>query len=280
MRLNDEDIAKIIKAVKKEPLTVQAVSQIIGKSWVTTDKYLDYIKDKTGLINIKTFRKGTQAALKIVYYETREAKLGDDIKDNLMQKIQHLTHKNQFDFMDAFQFVDSSKKKSSFEHYSSKASITDQRLFELLDKVQRSLFVFSGNLSFLSLQHNNRSVANVLEELVEKKVFVKILMRVTVSSLSNIKKIEHLLIEHPEFIEIRHRWQPLRGFLMDDNIARFKNEEHLQDYRQGELASNARIFYEVYDKQWITWLERVFWSMYNTSITYNRRIKEIENLIN
>lgn len=68
MKLGQEEINNITSFVKKEPRTINDVAKFIGKSWVTTNKYLEKIKNMTGLICIKTFRKGTQGALKLVYY--------------------------------------------------------------------------------------------------------------------------------------------------------------------------------------------------------------------
>ena len=68
MKLGDQEIQAVVDFVKQEPRTVQEISKLIGKSWVTADSYLKKIKGRTGLIEIKTFRKGSQGALKIVFY--------------------------------------------------------------------------------------------------------------------------------------------------------------------------------------------------------------------
>ena len=98
MVLGDSDIQKITQFVKKEPRTVQEVSKLIKKSWVTADSYLKQIGDSTGLINIKTFRKGTQGALKIVFYNFSEVLQSDDLKEELYRQIKNGRTKNDFDF--------------------------------------------------------------------------------------------------------------------------------------------------------------------------------------
>ena len=53
MGLKQEDIDQIISFVKQEPKTVQDVSKLINRSWVTTNSYLKQIRDNTGLVNIE-----------------------------------------------------------------------------------------------------------------------------------------------------------------------------------------------------------------------------------
>lgn len=277
MRLSEEEINKVIDAVRVQPRTVQEISKILQRSWVTTDKYLGIIKAQTGLINIKTFRAGTQAALKIVYYENKEIYSGDEVKSNLLESIRNSRIKADFDFMDVYQFVNETDKKSSFMYYTDKNPLIDPRLISLLKQANNHVFIFSGNLSFLHVKHLGINVIDVFEDLLERKVFIKILMRINVASISNIKEIEHLLIKYPKLIEIRHRYHPLRGFLVD-GVGRFKNEEHIANYKVGELDRNARIFYEVYG-DWNAWLEKVFWNMFNSSINYQNRVKEIKKVI-
>jgi len=79
-------------------------------------------------------------------------------------------------------------------------------------------------------------------------------------------------------IEIRHAYHPLRGFIIDDRIARFKNEENPETYKPGELPHRTRIFYEIYDTDWITWLQKVFWNQFKIAVDYQARIKELKKI--
>jgi hypothetical protein len=178
--------------------------------------------------------------------------------------------------MEIFQFIDN--KKSEYEHYSKRYMLEDKRFIEVMGSAKKTLFIFSGNLSLLGVYYRDMNVAKLIEELARKKVFIKILTRVNFSSISNINKIKHLIVKYPEHIELRHRYQPLRGFMVDGKIARFKNDENVSDYKEGELSKNTRIFFEIYDKKWLLWLEKVFWSMFNSSISYKSRINEINAL--
>ena len=84
MAVSEEETKAIIDFVKKEPRTVQEVAQQIKRSWVTADSYVQHIKERTGLIDIKTFRAGTQGALKLVYY-IHAAAPTEDTKGKLLQ---------------------------------------------------------------------------------------------------------------------------------------------------------------------------------------------------
>jgi len=45
MPLKEQDTKKIIEFVKKEPRTVQEISKFLKRSWVTTNTYLEQIKN-------------------------------------------------------------------------------------------------------------------------------------------------------------------------------------------------------------------------------------------
>ncbi|MFH1589757.1 MAG: hypothetical protein ABIB43_04290 [archaeon] len=274
--LTQKDIDKIIKFVKQEPCTVQDVSKLIKRSWVTTDSYLKKIQDNTGLISIKTFRKGSQGALKIVYYNQTDMGVGDDLKDELLGRIKVAKRKTDFEFFDIFQLVSDDKKEVFFEEYESESDPYKQDLVSFLRRAQHTLYIFSGNLSFINLVEDKTKMIDVFHELVKRKVVIKILCRVNISSMNNFAKLSTLINKYPEFIEIKHSFQPLRGFVVDDSFARFKSEELLKDYRLGELNKNTRIFYEVYDKDWISWFQKVFWSIYRFSTEYSVRMKQLK----
>ena len=98
------------------------------------------------------------------------------------------------------------------------------------------------------------------------------------ASLLNINKLNKLMIKYQGLIEIKHSYQPLRGLIVDNNIARFKDEEQVQSYKKGELDKNQVIFYETYDEEWILWLQNVFWGMFRNAISAESRINEINQV--
>lgn len=277
--LQQSDIKKILDFVKKEPRTVQDVSKLIKRSWVTTDTYLQRMKNDTGLIDIKTFRKGSQAALKIVFYNYTDTLITDDVKEMIYDQIKSARTKKDFDFMNIFQYVQSNKKKAFIEEYDDEDISKNQKIISFFRQAKQSVQIFSGNLSFINIKEDKISMISLLEELVKRKITVKILCRVNIASISNINKLSKLLTNYSDFIEIRHCYQPLRGFIIDDSITRFKDEEYLQIYKKGELNKNTRIFYEIYDKEWILWLQKVFWNLFRVSLDYKIRLKEIKELI-
>lgn len=276
MALTQKDIDRIIKFVKTEPRTIQDISRLIARSWVTADSYVQQVKERTGMVNIKTFRKGSQGALKLVYYNYAESLTGDDVREELYDHIRGARQKQDFDFFEIFQFVSDKKKKVFYDEYEEDQPSPSQKLVQLLRQTESSLLCFSGNMSFINTREGKTGILDVFEELVKRKVRIKVLCRVNVASLNNISKLSALLKKHPGYIEIRHRYQPLRGFIIDDDIARFKNDETLQNYKEGELNKDMHIFYEIYDGEWISWLQKVFWNLYRPSIDYNTRVKQFE----
>lgn len=270
--LDKKEIEKIIKIVKKEPQTVQDIAKYIKKSWVTTNTYLKKIKEDTGLINIKTFRKGTQGALKIVYYCNTDGESGDELKNELLKQIKHARRKTDFDMFEIVQHIENNKKNIKIEEYD-ETKETTKEIAKILRKAQETVYIFSGNLSFLN---QDQTIPKIIEELIKQKVIIKILCRINIASLNNIAQINHLLKKYPGQIEIKHSFQPLRGFVIDEKIAWFKCEETLKEYKPGELQKNTRIIYEIIDKEWIHWFERVFWNIYRNAIDYQERKKQIE----
>ena len=279
MVLGDSDIQKITQFVKKEPRTVQEVSKLIRKSWVTADSYLKQISDRTGLINIKTFRKGTQGALKIVFYNHSEVLQSDDLKEELYRQIKSGRTKNDFDFMEIFQFIPEKHKKLFLEEYSQENISEEQEIISFFRQAKNQIYCFSGNLSFMNIKENGIPLLDIIEELLQRKVKIYILCRMNIASLSNINKLSALMTKYPNMIEIKHGYQPLRGFIINDKMARFKDEEQLKNYKAGELNKNTRIFYEITDPDWISCLQKVFWNLYRFSIDHKTRLKEMQRFL-
>ena len=278
MVLEESSIQEIIDFVKKEPRTIQEISQLLNKSWVTADTYIRKVKEKTGLIDIKTFRKGTQGALKLVYYASPDLIVMDDVKKKLYYQIINNRKKEDFDFLEVFQFIPDQHKISFLEEYADSQISIKQNFFAFLKQAKQQIYVFSGNLSFINMEENGVRFMEVLEELLSRKVILKILCRVNIASVKNISAINHLIQKYPHQIEIKHCFHPLRGFIIDDNLMRFKSEEHLNMYKAGELEKNLRVFYEISDHDWINWLQNIFWKLFRTSIDYQTRLKEIERV--
>jgi hypothetical protein len=81
-----------------------------------------------------------------------------------------------------------------------------------------------------------------------------------------------------DVIEVRHAEQPLRGEIIDNKVVRLREEWEERRYKSGELDYNLAVFYEIYDKEWIEWLQKVFWHIFNASVPAESRIKELEKI--
>lgn len=278
MVLQDKDSKAILSFVKKEPRTIQDIARLLQKSWLTADSYVKQVKERTGLIDIKTFRAGSQGALKLVYYTTPDTLHTNDLREELYSKIKNSRFKGDFDVMELFQFIPGEKKRSFLEVYDQQEVSKNQDIVSLFRGAQRQIFCFSGNLSFINITENQLPLLELIEELLQRKVAFKMLSRINISSMNNLKKLTHLMEKYPGLMEMGHCYQPLRGFIIDDKVARFKSEEEFSAYKSGELPQNTRIFYEIYDPEWIAWLQKVFWNLFRYSIDYSGRLKELKNI--
>jgi predicted transcriptional regulator len=278
MSLTEKDIQLVTDFVKREPRTVQEISKLIKRSWVTTDSYLKQMAERTGMISIKTFRKGSQGALKVVYYNYSESLMGDSLKENLYHMIRQGRRKSDFDFMDVFQYVEEKKKRHIVTMFEDGKIAPSENLTIFFRQAASKILIFSGNLSFINVTDRKLKLVDLIEETVKRGVVIKILCRVNIATMSNIMRLQAIMEKYPGMIEVRHGYQPLRGFVFDDKVARFKNVEESQLYEEGELEKNTAIFYEIYDPEWVNWLEKIFWSFFRTSIDYDSRLKEIRKI--
>lgn len=277
MKLSETEIKGVIDFVKKEPRTIQEVSKLINKSWITTETYLKEIKSKTGAIDIKAFRQGSKSGLKIVYYNHKESASTDQVKEELYKKIKNGREKTDFDFMDIFQFIPSKKSKISAKKEESFSETKE--IIQLFKQAEDHIYCFSGNMSFINLEFNKFKILDLIEDALKRKVYIKILCRVNLASVQNLNKLSKLLTNYSEFLEIRHSYHPLRGFILDGKLARFKNVEKASKYRGKELTENLLILYEVYDESWIIWLEKVFWNIFRTAGDYKTRLTALKKMI-
>lgn len=277
MVLTKKERKKILEFVKKEPRTIQDIAKLVDKSWVTADSYVKKIKDDTGLINIKKFRGGTRGALKIVYWNYTERVQNTSLMKNLFEKIKSGRRKRDFSPFDIYQFVKKEKKKAFIEKYDDPLISKKQDIINFLRQAEKTLYCFSGNLTWTNMTENGKKVTEAIEYLCKNDVTIKILSRVDFTSLKSIdriKKIEKDLSK--DLIEIRHCEQPLRGFIVDDKVLRLKEVEKADFYKKGEIKEDFRVFYEIYDYEWIDWLQKVFWNLYRHSIPAEKRIKQLE----
>ncbi|MFH1589640.1 MAG: hypothetical protein ABIB43_03690 [archaeon] len=281
MVLDKKTIKKINDFVYSKPRTVDEVSKYIKKNWRTADRYLKQIADEEGTISLRTFREGSRGALKLVFWNNIEQIHSSSFQEKLFQQIEHARKEEDFSLFDIYQYIDD-KKKSAFVEYRSETGITvKQNLIGYLQNAEKQILHFSGNNSWINLVENNRKLIDVAEDLAKAGVKIKILSRVEIAGINNIKKL--LAINSrigKEMIEIRHCFQPLRGFIIDDKEARFQEVINPSLYKEDELKGEKAIFYEINDKEWVEWLQRVFQNLFRTSIPAQKRIDDLRKINN
>ncbi len=275
--LTPDIIKEINEFVYKQPRTITEISGLAKVSWLTAEKYTRYISEKYGTIKVKTFRGGTRGALKIAYWANFDSAVRPSTAQHiLLEKIKHTGKKQDFNPFDIYNFVD--EKKKNVKVISLKKP-EEQQLVNLLRSADRQLFIFSGNISFINNSEANVDILRVLADLARKRVNIKVLCRVDIASVRNIKKIMEINKTIGfDAIEVRHTEQPLRGFVIDSKLFRLRDEKIKNDYKDGELSEDIYLVYDIHDKDWIEWSEKVFWNLYTNALPIDKRIIELERV--
>ncbi|MBU1135835.1 MAG: hypothetical protein KKG13_04960, partial [Nanoarchaeota archaeon] len=243
--LDSKITKKINDFIYLKPRTVQEVANLISKNWRTADRYVDSISKEKGNISVRTFRGGTRGALKIVYWNNIEKIHSSEFQEKLLKKIER-SKKMDFSPFDIYQYVDDAKRNAKMINV--KNEKVKDVLKDYLESAQKQVLSFSGNLSWINLDEGGKKITDLLEEMAENNVSIKILTRVTIDSMKNIKKVLEINEKlGKNLIEIRHREHPLRGFIIDDNKARFREMKDPTEYAKGELDDYILLFYEIYD---------------------------------
>ncbi len=274
--LDKATIKKISDFVYAKPRTIQEIAFLIRKNWRTADSYVDKIANEFGTLSVRTFREGTRGALKVVYWNNIEKISSSEFQERLFKQIEAGRKKEDFSPFDIYQYVDE-KKRNAFIEAVDHNKTENQQIINMLRSAKKQILCFSGNLSWINLVENNKPVLKAIEELADKNISIKILSRVDIATLSNLKKALEINNKlGKEAIEIRHCMQPLRGFIIDNKIARFKEEKTPETYKKGELEKKTLIFYEIFDEEYIDWLQKAFWNLFRVSIDANKRLKDLE----
>lgn len=272
--LSKTDSEKILQFVKREPCLIQDLSRHLDKSWVTTESYVEKVAKDTGLIRTKSFRSGTKGAIKVVYWNYTESSQSDEVRTKLFERVKTGQTKEDFDPLEAYQHVPHGKGKVLVEMFDSATFASKKSLIDFFNRVESEVLVFSGNLSFLRYPEIKESFAGLLKRGVQAKV----VCRVDIGTLENLKSIEDLLHQFPGQVEIRHCRQPVRGFIVDGKTVRLKEERTRADLKAEELSRDIRVLYEIYDSEWVAWFQNVFWYLYRTSVNYTERLSALEKV--
>jgi len=276
--LTTEVVKKIEEFVYQKPRTVQEIASMLRKNWRTADRYVDKIAKDFGTISTRTFREGTRGALKIVYWASVEKASHSVFQEKLEQEILLAKRREDFSAFDIFQHIPDKNKKASFERAFDEPYTNLGDLVGVLEKAEKQLLVFSGNLSFINLKNKDCDIFKVLEGLVKRGVMVKVICRVDVVGKENIERLLSLNFKYgKELVEIRHCQQALRALVIDNKMFRIK-EIREPTGKVHELSRRAFIFYTIRDREWTEWLSRIFWNMFSSSIRAEKRLEEMKKL--
>lgn len=276
--LRNEEIREIENFVAQKPRSIQEISEFLKVSWRTADRYIEQIETDFGTIETRVFREGTRGALKIVFLAGVEKISHSAFQQELEKDILSAKRKEDFSAFDIFQHVEDKNKKARIEKASEENGTDLNEFASQLREAKKQVLLFSGNLSFTNLKNKNLDMFKIIEELVKKGVSIKVISRVDLEGIENVKRLLSLNFKYgKEFIEIRHKEHPIRASLIDNRFFRIKEIKEPTG-KINELDKKVFIFYTIKDKDWTEWLSRIFWKIFSQSIDANKRLEELNKL--
>ena len=277
MVLDKSTREKIVEFVSIQPRSIQEVARFIERNWRTADSYIDKIREEFGILQTKTFRDGTRGALKIVFHQSIQQISKSGVREKLFSKFASARYKNDFRPFDIYQYVDEDKRNAFMEKQSEYSITKKQDLIGALRKAKDQVLIFSGSLSWVGAKQGKESIMDVFEELMDRGVKIKVIANVNFDSMLSIQKMFSLNNKtKKDLIEIRHAWQPFRAFIVDDEFVRFKEEGYFNN--SSSAKKQAFMFYELFDLEWISWTQQLFWNLFNNSIDAKRRLKDLDSV--
>ncbi|MBI4181515.1 MAG: hypothetical protein HY520_00925 [Candidatus Aenigmarchaeota archaeon] len=274
MALTPETMRKLTTFVRAKPRTVQEIAHLLGRNWRTADRYADLLA-KEGALSVRTFREGTRGALKVVYWNPQEHIGSSEFQEKLLKALEG-RRKDEFSPFDLYQYVDAKQRHASLHE-----GRGGEFMRGSLERAGEQVLSFSGNLSWIHAAERGRRLEDVIRSLAERGVPLKVLCRVTIDSIKNVRALLALNERvGKNMVEIRHCEQPLRGFVIDRTLARFRETRDPAGYERGELDRQVTLFYEIYDPEWVEWVQKVFWYLFRTSLPAEKRIKDLESIRN
>jgi hypothetical protein len=269
---------KIESFVYSKPRSIQEIAKHLDKSWRTADRYIQEIEKDLGTLSTRVFREGTRGALKIVYWSSIEKISHSVFQERIEQEIMLAKIKEDFSAFDIFQYIDDKNKKAIIEYVKNEEETNLEDFADFLNKTEKQLLFFSGNLSFVNLKNKSVNILNILEQLIKKGVSIKIICRVDLAGKENIEKILSLNFKYgKQAVEIRHRDHPIRGLVSDNKRIRLKEIKEPTS-KINELNKKVFMFYMIKDNEWADWLSKIFWKMFSNSVDSEKRMLEINKL--
>jgi hypothetical protein len=275
MPLDNEAKSRILELVSQRPQSIQELAVGIGVSWKTADRYVEALCENEGVIGVHTFRKGTQGALKVVFPTVSSAARSTS-QEWILRRLESGKRKDDFSPLDIFQYVSPERKRVRVIEYPADPKIVFSEFIAPLSSAQEQVLVFSGNLSWVGGK-KGREAQEVLGELLDRGVAVKILSRVEIPSLRNLDAVYRLAgAAHAQQLEIRHMEQPLRGFVIDDARVLLRETKRPESYRPGELDAAFSAVYEWSDPKWVSFTEKVFWQYWQNGFDAKKRLSNLQ----
>lgn len=266
--LDKETEKKIYDFLASEPKTIQEISQMLGRSWLTASKYVEKLS-KYGLISYKTFREGTRGALKIAYLTSNNTSLSSS-KKYVKTRIMSGSHKQDFSPSEIYQYSKGEAIWLSKEMYEKDISYFKKILYQ----ADEEILIFSGNLSFVNYSDGKQNMIEILQELIDRGIVIKIICRIDIVGYENITKLLELnKSQGKELISVRHAHTPLRGVIIDKKLVSLTEHIAKNKFRDFEVQSDQYIIYKIFDEDWVNFLYNIFWQYYRASIAANKRIE-------
>jgi hypothetical protein len=273
--LTKEFIREIQNFVASKPRSVQEIAQHIKKNWRTADRYIDQIIADYGTLATRTFREGTRGALKIVYWATPDKMSHSVFQEQLEKEILRARWKEDFSAFDIYQYIAKGKKSLSIQTDASEERVAFNQITKFYEKAEKQLLIFSGNLTFLNFRQGKKSVFDTLDGLVKKGITIKVLCRVDLNGKENIERLLSLNMKYGRnAVEVRHRFHPLRATIIDKQCFDIKEIKEPTG-RLRELDKRLFIFYNIREGEWVEWLTRIFWKLFNASIDAQIRLEQL-----
>jgi len=215
----------------------------------------------------------------VVYWASIEKASSTKYQEQLEKEIIRARNKEDFSAFDIYAAIPEKKKAVKVVYTSNEERLGISNLADLYANAQKQILIFSGNLSFINFKDKKRDMMSVLEELVKRKISIKMLCRVDIIGRENVEKLLSLNFRHgSQQIEIRHREQPLRASIVDQKLIHMKEIKEPTG-KIHELDKRIFIFYTLKHKQWTEWLTKIFWKLFSSSIDADIRLKELNKLI-
>ena len=199
------------------------------------------------------------------------------VQKRLAEDLRKGTRKRDFSPFDIYQFVDADKKEAFLEEQSDEGRAISQDVVGLLLSAHKQVLIFAGNFTWSKLMQGNIRVLDVIRDLAKKGIKIRIVGGIHLPAVENIEQVLTINrgLDDKNKIEIRHAFQPLRAIIIDDRIVRIKEIKNPSDYDKPKTKKTF-IFYSIYDPLWIKWLQKIFWSYFNSGDYADARIRELK----